>query len=69
MNKELRKLLDAIEAAGFTAKRTSDGHYVVRSGEGGYVTTLAGTPSDWRSNRNALAALRRAGVRIRRKGE
>lgn len=69
MEKELRRILDAIEAAGFTVDRTSRGHWLVRDTEGRAVTTLAGTPSDHRSWMNAIARLRRAGVPIRRKGE
>ena len=57
MNKDLRKILDALEAAGFTVRRTTKGHYTVGR-DGHRITTLPGTPSDHRSMRNALAKLK-----------
>lgn len=59
---ELNGILKALEAQGFTVRRTKRGHYFVTLG-GKPVTTFAGTPSDWRSLRNSLAAARRAGFR------
>ena len=61
MDKELRKLLEAIEEQGFHTKRTANGHHTVRTPDGQFVTVISGTPSDKRGTRNALAALRRAG--------
>jgi hypothetical protein len=58
---DLRKLLKAAEAQGFTVERTSKGHWLVRDAEGLAVATIAGTASDHRSWRNALAYLRKAG--------
>jgi len=63
MNKDLRKLLDAVEAQGFTVTRTRKGHYLVRNAEGAAVTTIAGTASDHRSIKNSLSPLKRAGFK------
>lgn len=60
MDKDLKKLLKALVKAGFEVRVTRKGHHAVYL-DGRWVTTLAGTPSDHRSNLNALAALRRAG--------
>lgn len=55
-----RKLLAALERQGFEYRKTSKGHIRVFK-DGAPVTTFAGTPSDHRSFKNALAPLRRAG--------
>ena len=59
-NKDLRKIIQALEEQGFDVERTRKGHHRVFL-DGIWVTTLPGTPSDWRSFRNALAAAKRAG--------
>lgn len=61
MASEQAKLLKALQAQGFTVHRTSKNHLLVRDARGKAVTTLAGTPSDLRSMRNAISQLRRAG--------
>lgn len=60
MDKDLRKVLRAVEAQGFEVTRTSLGRYAVRKG-GRVVTVFPGTTGDVRAVRNALAALKRAG--------
>ena len=62
MDKELRKVIGALEAQGFEVTITRRGHVVVRK-DGRLVATLAGTASDHRSLRNGMAYLRRAGFR------
>lgn len=62
MSRDLREVLEAAKAQGFTVRRTKNGHYFV-SRDGQPVTTFSGTPSDRRSFLNALAALRRAGFK------
>lgn len=57
---DYRKLVRALDRQGFTTTRTRRGHFAVRR-DGLIVAVLAGTPSDWRSTRNVLAQLRRAG--------
>jgi len=59
MDKELRLLLGTLTEQGYTVKRTKRGHYTVRAADGTYVTTLAGTPSDHRSRKNARADIAR----------
>lgn len=61
MGDDVRKLLKAIEAQGFEVTRTKKGHWLITTGDGQFVAMLAGTASDWRSWRNAIAALRRSG--------
>jgi hypothetical protein len=63
MRKELRPLVRRLDRQGFTCKRTRRGHVAVRAG-GLVVAVLSGSPSDWRSDRNALARLRRAGFSL-----
>lgn len=60
MASDLRKIVKAIEAQDFTVTRTKRGHYEV-SRDGRRITTISGTPSDWRSTLNSLAPLKRAG--------
>lgn len=58
--KDTQDLLKALQRQGFEVARTAKGHWRVTR-EGRTVAVLGGTPSDWRSRRNELAALRRAG--------
>lgn len=62
MDKDLRKIVKALEAQGFTVTVTANGHLMVSRG-GQVIAVLAGSASDWRSIRNALAVLKRAGFR------
>lgn len=68
-SKEVRQLLDAIEAAGGTVEpcRNRDGHWKVFL-DGEYIGGLAATPSDHRSTKNDIARLRRRGLNINSKG-
>lgn len=60
MNKDIRKLTRELRRQGFEVRATRRGHLAV-STSGQSIAVLAGTPSDWRSHRNGLARLRRAG--------
>ena len=60
MHKEIRKIAKALEAQGFEVHVTKKGHVSV-SRDGKFVVMFAGTPSDWRGMRNAIAAAKRAG--------
>ncbi|WP_033819387.1 MULTISPECIES: hypothetical protein [unclassified Kitasatospora] len=60
MNKEVRDLERALTKQGFTVERSSKGHLIVRKA-GLRLATIAGTPSDSRALKNAIAPLRRAG--------
>jgi hypothetical protein len=62
MDKDLRKIVKALEAQGFEVSVTSRGHVMV-SRDGALIATFSGSASDWRSIRNGLAPLRRAGFR------
>lgn len=62
MDKDLRKIIKALEAQGFDVEVSSRGHIIV-SRDGSLIATFSGTASDWRSIRNSLAPLKRAGFR------
>ena len=62
MDKDLRKVVKELEAQGFETRVTAKGHITVTR-DGRVVAVFSGTPSDWRSMRNALARLRHAGFR------
>lgn len=62
MDKDLRKVVKALEAQGFEVEVTRKGHLVVTR-DGVLIATFSGTASDWRSFRNGLSYLRRAGFR------
>lgn len=59
MDKDLKKIVEALRAAGYDVSPTRRGHRVSRDGR--VVTTFSGTASDRRAHGNALAALRRDG--------
>lgn len=63
MGNDLRKVLKALEDQGFLLTRSSRGHWLIDTPDGRRVAVLAGTPSDHRSLKNAIARLRRAGFR------
>jgi hypothetical protein len=63
----VRKLIDAITAAGGEVRPTNNCHYQVYV-EGQLVATLAGTPSEYRGLKNDIARLRRAGLPLTSKG-
>lgn len=62
MDKDLRKIIKALEAQGFDVEYTSKGHPQVYR-DGVLIATFSGTASDWRSIRNSLSPLKRAGFR------
>ncbi len=62
MKKDLKKLTKALEEQGFTVRMSKRGHILVFNADG-LVATFSGTASDWRSLKNSMAALRRAGFR------
>lgn len=61
MGNDTRQLIKALKAQGFLVERTGKNHWTVRNAAGERVATIAGTPSDRRSWKNALAPLKRAG--------
>ena len=60
MDKDTRVLLAEAERQGFTVTISKRGHPQVYLNDK-WVTTLSGTAGDWRSMKNALAAIKRAG--------
>ena len=60
---DIRGLLKSLEQQGCVIVHTKKNHYKVFL-EGEWLTTLPGTPSDWRSLRNCTAPLKRAGLRL-----
>lgn len=62
MNKDLRKIVRALEAQGYEVVFTSEGHACVFQ-DGEYVATFAGTPSDHLGYRNSLSKAKRKGFR------
>ncbi|MBO3146372.1 hypothetical protein GZ176_11905 [Dermatophilus congolensis] len=60
MDKDLRKIVKALEKQGYTVTLTRRNHVSV-SKDGKRVATFSGTPSDRRSLLNGIAALRRTG--------
>lgn len=61
MDSDLRRLVRELKKQGFTVETTTKGHIRVLDANGSHVTITAGTPSDYRSRKNFLAELRRAG--------
>jgi hypothetical protein len=59
---ETRELLRSLERQGFTVEKTKKNHYKVFK-DNRLVATLPCTPSDWRSLRNCVSVLKRAGYR------
>lgn len=60
MDKDLKKIVKALQQQGFTVEVTKNQHVMVFQ-DGRLVVTFSGTASDWRSMRNSIAAARRAG--------
>lgn len=60
MDKDLKKIVKALESQGFEVAVTKKQHIAV-SREGRIVAIFSGTASDWRSMRNGIAAAKRAG--------
>ncbi len=62
MDKDLKKVLEALEAQGFDIRLTKSGRLMVTK-DGEFVVVLGGNAKDWRGLRNGIAAARRAGFR------
>jgi predicted RNA binding protein YcfA (HicA-like mRNA interferase family) len=62
MDKDLKKIIKALEKQGFEVEVTAKGHVTVYHDDR-LIVTFSGTPSDWRSVKNGIAAARRAGFR------
>ncbi len=65
VHRDLRPLVEAAEAAGWTVTQTRNSHLrLVPPTKDGTPLILSGSPSDHRSILNARAALRRQGVSV-----
>lgn len=62
MDKDVKKILEALVDQGFEVRITRKGHAEVRR-DGRKVATFSGTASDWRAVKNSIADARRAGFR------
>lgn len=60
MDKDLRKISDALKNQGFEVEVTARQHLLVFRGDA-LVVTFSGTASDWRAIRNGIAKARKAG--------
>lgn len=60
MDKDLKKIVKALEAQGFVIEVTKKQHIMVFR-DGRAVATFSGTASDFRSMRNSIADARKAG--------
>ena len=60
--KDVEQVVRTARDQGFLVDRTSRGHWRVRSADRRFVTTLPGTPSDFRALLHGLARLKRAGL-------
>lgn len=60
MTKDLKELVRSLGQQGFKVRATRRGHLAVTLSDQ-TVAVLACTPSDWRSHKNGMARLRRAG--------
>lgn len=60
MDKDLKKIIEAMRKQGFEVEITTKQHVMVYR-DGRLVVTFSGTASDYRSMRNSIAAARRAG--------
>lgn len=62
-----KQLISWLADEGYRVKKSKRGHQVVLNSRGARVATLASTPSDFRSLRNAVSMMRRlTGLELRR---
>lgn len=60
---QTKDLLKTLEEQGCEIVHTKKNHYKIFF-NGQWITTLPGTPSDWRSLRNCIAPIKRAGLHV-----
>lgn len=63
MDKDLRKLVKALENEGYQIVTAKSGHIKVYDIDGKMIAVLSGTPSDKRALANQLRPLKRLGFR------
>lgn len=60
MDKDLKRIVKALEDQGFEVRVSRKGHVLVER-NGAIIAVFAGTASDWRSVKNGIARARRHG--------
>lgn len=65
VNKDMRRLVRDAEQQGWTVSETRNGHFKFQAPDGEFTYIAASTPSEYRGNRNMLAALKRHGLSTR----
>ena len=68
MNKEIRAIIEEAERQGWRSRPMANGHTRLYGPDGRTQITLPGTPSDYRSLKNAIADMRRVGFQWPPKG-
>ncbi|HYQ69096.1 hypothetical protein [Actinophytocola sp.] len=64
LSKEIRPLINAAEAAGWTTARTRSNHLRLLAPNGVDAVLVSHTASDWRARNNLRADLKRHGVAL-----
>ena len=60
----IRDIIKEVRRRGYTVEKARNGHWNVRRPNGTFVTQLPSTPSDWRTVKNTVRSLRRAGIHL-----
>lgn len=65
VHKEIKKLVQEIEALGFTVSRDNGKYQKVFTADGNYVYSLPTTPGRGRWKKNLVSELRKRGLAVR----
>jgi len=60
-NRDFQEIQEEAVLQGWAVERTGRGHWKFKSPNGSSVAIFAGSPGDWRTFKNFIAALRRGG--------
>ncbi len=60
MDKDLKKIIEALKAQGFEIEVSTKQHVMVYM-NGSLIATFSGTPSDWRAIKNGVSKARKHG--------
>ena len=63
MDKDLRKVIKALDEQGFTIDESANGMRLRITRDENFIVVISVKSKDWRGLRNGIAALRRAGFR------
>ena len=67
-NSDFREVMEEAQLQGWVVERTKSNHWRFKPPNGGPMVVFSGSPGDWKGFRNFVAALRRGGLDVRRKG-